>query len=459
MASSKQLSHVPKDEEVQEIDSWKSWKEVGESQLQASTKEGHFRCHRTTTPLRLFDYQDLRIKPPPAYNHRDWKVTARRLCYTSNGSCKGADHWDEHSVEIPWPTIEKKQCSNFQSFPLLPPEIRRKIWKYALPESKILQFVYHGLWDTPTYFSVRQHNSQSSDNLIFRKTAKALTTVCQESRSVFFENYRQIRLRGGSIASLWDEHAEPELSDIGNTAKVSYYSEYFDSKKDTLLFELQDLHELYQWSAWLDLSMIQNIAIYYDPNTTATLQNVEEFLNDWPRLRRLYFVLGTKSVYSKHTALTEVLRLVEIQDQDDLDLTFTASFEGEHSSFRFSHQRSVLQLHTLKTQSDALKAQFGNMSFALSHRKIDLRICLMGMIHGDGFTAPIRQPIYLLPTNPEFWGVCFYTFLPVPEILPPHRVCHMRIEELKCDVACLEDGTLLPLHDGDAMKSLFGEDE
>jgi hypothetical protein len=34
----------------------------------------------------------------------------------------------------------------------------------------------------------------------------------------------------------------------------------------------------------------------------------------------------------------------------------------------------------------------------------------------------------------------------------------MRIEALDCDVACLKDGTLLPLHDGDAMRGRFSED-
>ena len=36
---------------------------------------------------------------------------------------------------------------------------------------------------------------------------------------------------------------------------------------------------------------------------------------------------------------------------------------------------------------------------------------------------------------------------------------HTTLDELGCDVACLKDGTPLPLYDRDAMKGLFGDDE
>jgi hypothetical protein len=75
-----------------------------------------------------------------------------------------------------------------------------------------------------------------------------------------------------------------------------------------------------------------------------------------------------------------------------------------------------------------------------------------------GLDTQYLETINLLPTNPEYWGFCFFTFFPASDVSPLHREYSMRIEALDCDVACLKDGTLLPLHDGDAMRGRFSED-
>jgi hypothetical protein len=88
---------------------------------------------------------------------------------------------------------------------------------------------------------------------------------------------------------------------------------------------------------------------------------------------------------------------------------------------------------------------------------VDSKICLLGMINGDGYTTHDAGIIYLLPTNPKHSNVLFYPFTPPRDALPSEGVDQMRIEELECDVAWLYDGTLLSRYDGDAMRLLFDE--
>ena len=78
----------------------------------------------------------------------------------------------------------------FHLFPRLPFELRREIWKHALP--------------APSIFYVRErrryHASDDASNLIhvdiFREKssmAKALVLACRESKELFLENYTHVR--------------------------------------------------------------------------------------------------------------------------------------------------------------------------------------------------------------------------------------------------------------------------
>lgn len=64
----------------------------------------------------------------------------------------------------------------------------------------------------------------------FNKSSLTMLYTCQESRQIYLENYTPIKLLGSSIASLWDEDAEPELSDIvsdiSNTGEVRLKHDY-----------------------------------------------------------------------------------------------------------------------------------------------------------------------------------------------------------------------------------------
>ncbi|PMD48919.1 hypothetical protein L207DRAFT_522235 [Hyaloscypha variabilis F] len=301
MASSEEATNNPKDTDVEGIDSWKSWREVGEAQLRGF-----------------------------------WRVTAKPMYYSHDGSCKNYLAAREHPMAITraFPVIiEQATCENFRSFPLLPLELKCKIWRHALPESRILELANRGaLPGYITYFAVVPlsggYNSNKRNLRNIMRALRHLSRVC-------------------GIRS-----TELELSDIGNTTEVSFYSEYFDSKRDTLLLHIASIHELYWESAWLDLSEIRNIVVYHDPRTY-NLQSTAEFQDEWPDLKSLQVVLDSRNLNFHLSAVSEVSRLVQIQNLEDLDLIFTRSFNRTYAPSGFSSQSCASQLRLLKRECKA----------------------------------------------------------------------------------------------------------
>jgi hypothetical protein len=237
-------------------------------------------------------------------------------------------------------------------------------------------------------------------------------------------------------------------------APVRLISDYFDSRRDTSLFNFQEMEELYKYSAWLDLFPVQNIAVHHDLNSK-NAQNIEQFLNDWPHLQSLQLVIGPERVIDWNFAFKETHHLIEIQEDMDDDLIFTKSHKEEYHKTAFNQVQSYSLLQQAKSGSSILRGHLADLDLEIPYRSVNFKVCMLGMIHVDDYTTPEAQWIYLLPTNPKYTYVEFQTIIPPKEVPAKERVNYMRVEELACDVACRHDGTLLALHDGEVMKKLF----
>jgi len=118
-----------------------------------------------------------------------------------------------------------------------------------------------------------------------------LRLSCREAYQVFRDNYSGLKLLGSSIASLWEEDAYNELSDIGGTVHVRFKSASFDLKRDTLFLQDDYVEALHRQSAWLDLSSVQDLAIHYKGefrNSSA----ISDLLRQSPMLGALKVVIG-----------------------------------------------------------------------------------------------------------------------------------------------------------------------
>ncbi|KAN0117085.1 hypothetical protein V8E51_003062 [Hyaloscypha variabilis] len=461
---SNKLSNFPVDSErCPVIDSWRSWKEIGEAQLQSSHRNIATNTTEITTPLEKYEAFDSHSKLVqynfPSYNHEDWIVVDRPMLYHADGVCVDNESCNIHDRgifhEINWITVEK-ESRDFHLFSSLPVEVRRQIWKFTLPSPRILKLSLgrrdYGKPRTSQQFVTRI--DYSIDQLVtnplsaqeFRQLSGNLKITCQESHQVFLENYYSVPLRGTSIASLWDEEVDAELSDIGNIPEVKYKSPYFDRNRDTLVLPYEDLEQLNACNAWLDLSALKYVAVSCFCNGSIFRQGTKALLDQWPHLRRLDIILGHMvDSPDQCNSPTDTCRLIEIHDHKSLDLMQDSSYS---CNLRYLKQRKaevIAQWNWLK-----------NTGF------VDFRIHLLGTIRGDGYTFRDPEPIYLVSTKPSLFGVSHYT-IPPPEqydkFMYHNRRNRMMIFGLQFQAACLHDGTLLHVLDGDVMRILFGESD
>ncbi|PMD48918.1 hypothetical protein L207DRAFT_575563 [Hyaloscypha variabilis F] len=470
MASSESSNTANSSERCPVIDSWKSWKEIGEAQLQASQRNNLANLPTIMTPLeqyKAFDSQGELVQYRfPSYNHEDWIVTRKPMLYSSDGVCVENESWNIHDREIfheiSWINAEK-ETRNFHLFSSLPVEVRRQIWKFALPRPRVLKLSLDRKDSSNTRtgrpfitrldYSIRQLVTNRSLALDFRNISRTMKITCQESRQVFLENYRSIPLRGASIASLWDEGADSELSDIGNIPEVKYKSLYFDRNRDTLALRYPDLEQLNTCNAWLDLAALKNVAISHLDNKS-TVRGTKAILNEWPHIRRLDIIFGDLTTPDRGHCPTDICRLIEIQDHDSLDFISDSCYS---SSCRHVGQRK----RKLIDQRNEIMSKLRSIDLDLVDRDVDFEFCLVGTIQGDGYTVrdPTPTPIYLVPRQPRVFGVSYYT-VPLPEYYDTHeRRNRMMIFELGCQAACLHDGTMLQVLGGDVMRTLFGESD
>ncbi|KAH8596138.1 hypothetical protein B0O99DRAFT_621107 [Bisporella sp. PMI_857] len=101
-------------------------------------------------------------------------------------------HYQHCSIgACPPPPIKSR--SSFTLFPLLPPELRLKIWEMIASEPQTVE-----LSCTPT-------SSYLPDGRWFsHNKAPILFSICSESRAVAFAEYEQLKFSPGQMGSPWD---------------------------------------------------------------------------------------------------------------------------------------------------------------------------------------------------------------------------------------------------------------
>ena len=115
---------------------------------------------------------------------------------------KGDQHWHPgnviriHWIEDPAPT--------FIPFGRLPGELRRKIWKLALPEPRALS-LYLNIKENKLGFRLLEGNDLRTDDFTF---GNSQLLACYKSRQVFLESYCKLQVDRGillpqGVLSLW----------------------------------------------------------------------------------------------------------------------------------------------------------------------------------------------------------------------------------------------------------------
>lgn len=325
----------------------------------------------------------------------------KRTAFLPNGS-KGSDARRFQLVKVSWPVKEPV----FTLFPNLPRELRVLIWKFALPDPRII-FIHklweqdgyqksYGIWDS---YEVYQRDKNNFCPLKY-------FLVCREFHEVFEEHYKRLKFKDLSISHLNETHA------TFFTPKPYIYV-----KRDTLVINIsyccpkrgQFPLEL------LDASEIQNLALQCHNHCWTSMHRsdapfplkVQPYIVDNVRgfkgLRNLTIVLGYSWTEDLRGNLRES-RLVNI-DHSILEM---ATEDGKgHYIDRENMLRCFLDGSIdVKKQFQGLKEQKGT---GTDLSKVTFNVALMASLEGTSLLPPRKSWVPLVPTVPKYYGVCYYT--------------------------------------------------
>jgi hypothetical protein len=161
----------------------------------------------------------------------------------------------------------------FSLFPNLPVELRLQIWKYALPDPRILlldaQFRQLGPFEARN----RPGGVQTKETTPFL----SLRGACRESSDVFTKHYQHLTVSAPQQTKLPDYYDEDDVEWTEIDVEALSY-QYFDFKADTILFEhirsqttrtnlketgfLTD-KEYEEYDLWIESSKFRNLAVKF----------------------------------------------------------------------------------------------------------------------------------------------------------------------------------------------------
>jgi hypothetical protein len=215
-----------------------------------------------------------------------WILSEKRA--PAFGTRSISNNWCSMStLELPKPSTR-----NFTFFPQLPTELRRAVWKFALPEPRVLSLDLTALddyqWPSEIRFVAEPGwRSPTSDfhhgNML----------PCREALEVFNENYRKLELQGLPLngSFICSKGIQRDCS-----TTVIAPKELVDLRRDTLVIKSRDIEYMNELGISLDLSRVENLAIsnnFKDILPATIVSLATSFAAQMcPRLTALKIVMG-----------------------------------------------------------------------------------------------------------------------------------------------------------------------
>lgn len=176
-----------------------------------------------------------------------------------------------------------QKLSSFDKFPELPPELRRLVWKRALPQGRIVDFsriiqrdnLIQRPWVGPQLAPIMPQLSEVMPGHLL---------ACHEALDVFLERYSKFNIE-------FDE----DWSSLPFGQKITGW---FDYEKDTLMMCESYLGNMYEWHTCIDLSRLKRLAIMLAPvvedDVGLSIRHLHKiFRRSGPKLSEVTLVRGT----------------------------------------------------------------------------------------------------------------------------------------------------------------------
>ncbi|CZR61802.1 uncharacterized protein PAC_11699 [Phialocephala subalpina] len=376
------------------------------------------------------DISDETLQLNLVYNDEHWDITEPARLFCANG------HYIPQ-IEVKWHE-EQTFAPRFECFPQLPLELRRKVWKHALPAPRILhQRFRQSRFDDVLHDYIEPMDGCSSPRVV-DTTLLNYQMICHEASQIFKESYIKFELIGSSIASLWDSDVENERSDLGGVTIVPHYS-YFDKYRDTLFLTLSNVSILQSHNTWIDVSQIRNLALSFDYASMGFKQKFGphwEYIAGCPNLEALTFVIGAEGLKDSG-AVSYHLVTVDDNFRDLIMRQLKPKSRGPELTP--SELESIDRLPQVIRDLEALFWK-ETPTDERSWPDFDLKITLPGKLR---HVKKREQITWLKPKDSNWSGVSYFTKRPAP--MPTSYF--MRLGHFCCELQCDRDGRLLTASD------------
>jgi len=351
-------------------------------------------------------------------------------------------------INIAWPRYNLKPASTpakieptFSPFSRLPPELRVRIWKLALPDPRIVQSKLLYPPDTAgTLMNIKHTLSYGGEHL-----GEEHLSMCRESRQVFMENYHQISVQGAGGNTTFSVTSDP----LGN--------QYIDGRRDTLVLDVVQLEKLGRYGYSLDLSRLENVALA-DTFVIENHQSILAYVHQMcPLLKKLSIISNnahdpTGLAWSSRPKPVRIHLMSTIYDLYNM-MRIEPLKDVDNSWRRQRIINTDLNLSACLQRSRDLRQiikQEARIYFN-DQKAIEIEVVIAG------YAGPVRENfevVNVVPRIPQPYGVCYTTRKPCYEPCIDYR---MGFSCLEFSFSCRKDGTLDSPYDG--MKELFeGED-
>jgi hypothetical protein len=292
----------------------------------------------------------------------------------------------------------------------------------------------------PDYFRLKIYLESDYDPY-FLNMAK----LCTESRRIFLQNYSQLKYRNTHVDLPWNRVRNKWLREEydGTKARLTPQRRYIDFKRDTLEMNRCFLDAFEKRDGWVDLTKVENFA-FCAVDEVPPCPESAHFNSTWwlwdfikerlPSLKTLTFTLG----------------FVQLQSpgKDKLSLNFVSTDENTLNALRQQSRHSDEHCNLKDRHLDLIES--AKQSREKIQRKLERVVSANDSLKSLEFKItltstkyrtrhPKSETIWLIPTNPEFYGVCFYAKRPAAIGVSDEQYFHGMKFRAKCNM----DGTIV----------------
>ncbi|KAF8852860.1 hypothetical protein BDZ45DRAFT_694728 [Acephala macrosclerotiorum] len=292
---------------------------------------------------------------------------------------------------------------------------------------------------TSTEGKITLHALDCDRGARFARESLKFLLACRESREVYLENYDFLQRADNLHYELNDDYT------LTKTTKIHRYSSsrmFVNKKRDTFLLDASDIESSEPDLAQIDFGGVQQMAFHgYNDYTSDILEAISGVVSRCISLHTMDFVLGTTCFYD-----LESFYVYQFLKVDSDFTTMKCQNIGTYPYLlTYTNEERSNQLLTWYTRANVTRLSYSEAAKTSTRvwKNVLLGVSILVKIQGPSYEGMGGRIINLIPRNPKYSGVGFFTI--IGEEIPVRRngSHHVYMEALDCAISYQFDGTIL----------------